>query len=232
MRRINDPERLSRLIEENGLRNIFDESAIRTMELIEYGKGDKVVAEGAPLTHLLLVTSGKLKLFRLLPNGRAILIRFYRPLSLIGDLELLSGSPANCTAEAVGHATVIAVPMECLRKHAIDDPRFLRFVIRQLAGKLNTISNASSINQLYPLENRLASYLVSVTEEARAGGDRDEIRTPKLTEVAELLGAGYRHLNRVLTRFAADGLVERKRGILTVKDLQGLKKLAEGNMYS
>ena len=38
----------------------------------------------------------------------------------------------------------------------------------------------------------------------------EEIKAAKLTEIAELLGTSYRHLNRVISQFASAGLVERR----------------------
>ncbi|WP_219641437.1 Crp/Fnr family transcriptional regulator [Cohnella sp. CFH 77786] len=231
MKKLSDPAALSRWVNQYGLEDILSEKARERMELFSYGKGEPVCQAGEDLAYLMLLVSGKLKLSRLLPNGRSILIRFYRPLSMIGDLELLNGQPANCSVESVGTTIVIAIPADVMRETALEDPRFLRFVIRHLSNKLMTMSNASTLNMLYPLENRFASYLVSITGSGSGGEEADEIRTPKLTEVAELLGTSYRHLNRIITKLASEGLLERKRGKILVHDLQQLHRLAEGNSY-
>ena len=231
MKKTADPAVLSHWVRTYDLAGILNEPTMRHMELFCYENGELVFSDGDRLSHMLLIVANKLKLYKLLPNGRSVLLRFYKPLSVIGDVELLYGYPANCYAQAVGNACAIAVPMEILKETAFDDPRFLRFIIRQLSGKLLTMSNASSLNMLYPLENRLASYLVSISGNVRDEEEADEIRTPKLTEVAELLGTSYRHLNRVLSKLEKEGYLERKRGAIVVRDFPSLYGLAEGNLY-
>lgn len=234
MKKNADAAALSQWIQAYRLDRILNEQTMRSLELFAYGKDDVVFADGDRLSHLLLVVSGKLKLYKLLPNGRTILIRFYKPLSVIGDVELLHGHAANCHAQSVQATQVIAIPFDSLKETAYDDPRFLRFIIHHLGSKLLTLSNASTLNLLYPLENRFASYLVSITGYGNEGSvnDTEEIQTPKLTEVAELLGTSYRHLNRVITKFVSAGVLERRRGALLVRDIQQLHGLADGNVYN
>jgi CRP/FNR family putative post-exponential-phase nitrogen-starvation transcriptional regulator len=232
MKKLPEPAVLSHWVSEYGLKDILNEKTMERMELFSYGKGELICSADEHLGHLLLVVSGKVKLSKLLPNGRSILIRFYRPLSVIGDLELLHGHPVNCNVESVGTTLVIAIPMDIMRETAIDDPRFLRFIIQHLGSKLLTMSNASTLNMLYPLENRFASYLVSITGSGSTEEEAEEIRTPKLTEVAELLGTSYRHLNRIITKLASEGILVRKRGTIIVQDLHQLHRLAEGNLYN
>lgn len=59
----------------------------------------------------------------------------------------------------------------------------------------------------------------------------DELRTSKLTEVAELLGTSYRHLNRVIRRLCFERIIERNKGALFIKDREKIKELASGNIY-
>ena len=64
-----------------------------------------------------------------------------------------------------------------------------------MALKLASLSVSNSVNILYPLENRLASYiLASYTNE-------DNNNTENLTQIAEFLGTSYRHLLRVVKEF-------------------------------
>ncbi|MNC61017.1 DNA-binding transcriptional activator YeiL [compost metagenome] len=93
-----------------------------------------------------------------------------------------------------------------------------------------TLGQTTALNLLYPLENRFASYLLSLF--ADSGGQRvEEIRTSTLAELADMLGTSYRHLNRIVRRFVEEGIVERKKGSLSVLDRDKLVQLANGNLY-
>jgi uncharacterized protein (DUF488 family) len=57
------------------------------------------------------------------------------------------------------------------------------------------------------------------------------LSTTSLTDTANLIGTSYRHLNRVIRQFCSDGLVERSKGFILIKDREALKTLAGGNIY-
>lgn len=232
MRKVSDPEALRGYMDKHRLNGLFDAGTEQVMELFTFDRGEIVCASGDPLTHLYLLVDGRVKIYKGLPNGKSILIRFYNPLCTIGDLEMLSDATARSTVESVGETRLIGISRQALAQTANEDPAFLRFIVKQLATKLDTFSNASSLNLLYPVETRFASYLLSITSEENGREQIEELKTSKLTELAELLGTSYRHLNRVITQFARDGLVERRRGAVFVKDRGRLKSLSNGNLYS
>ena len=88
----------------------------------------------------------------------------------------------------------------------------------------------SSINLLYPLENRLASYinesLVYGENEENLYIDFDE----NLINIADLLGSSYRHLLRTFNTLCKKGVLERECGKYKVINKTLLKELA-GDLY-
>ncbi|MGO4371291.1 Crp/Fnr family transcriptional regulator [Paenibacillus sp. MCAF20] len=226
-----DHSRIAQYVKAHRLEAIFDEETIKEMKLLTYEKGQALCAAGDQLQHLYLLVKGKIKVYTLLPNGKSVLLRFNEPLAVIGDMELMTGYPVRCTVESVGQSLFIAIKTDVLRARSCHDPRFLTYIIQLLSHKLYTAANASSLNLLYPVENRLASYLLSISPEACIQPKRDEMRTEKLTELAELLGTSYRHLNRIITKLEKEDVITRKRGSIVIRDMQRMKELASGNLY-
>ncbi|AJY77445.1 cyclic nucleotide-binding domain-containing protein [Paenibacillus beijingensis] len=232
MKKINDPAAIARYVNEHRLSGIFDEQTIAAMELFAYDKGEPICSAGDSLSQLYLLVSGKMKIYTVLPNGKSVLLRFNNPLAVVGDIEFLTEYPVRSNVESVLESFVLTLKYETLRESAYDDPVFLRFMMKHLSHKLYTVSNASSLNLLYPVETRFASYLLSVTADAGNKSATEELKTAKLTEVAELLGTSYRHLNRVVTGLASAGILERQRGRIVIKERDRLEQLASGNLYS
>ena len=84
--------------------------------------------------------------------------------------------------------------------------------------------NGLAVNILYPLENRLASYiLASYTNE-------DNNNTENLTQIAEFLGTSYRHLLRVVKEFELEKIIKRDNKKLVILDKDKLEELA-GDLY-
>lgn len=232
MRKITHPDAAARYVREFGLDGICGERMIAGMSLYAYNKGELICSAGSAMSHLYLLVRGKLKVYSVLPNGKSVLLRFYEPLGMIGDVEWATGYPPRCSVETLSDCLMLVISYEQLTETASHDPAWLRYMMKHIAHKLYTNSNTLSLNLMYPVENRVASYLLSVTSGENPGVRIGEIRTPKLLEIAELIGTSYRHLNRILSQFAADGMIERRRGAIAIRDVGRLKKLAEGLLYN
>ncbi len=92
-------------------------------------------------------------------------------------------------------------------------------------------SHAANFNLLYPVEVRLASYLLSVSPDESAAGFAGQLSTEQLADAANLIGTSYRHMNRVIRKFSEEGLVERKKGFVRLIDREGLQGVARRNIY-
>ncbi|GED31268.1 Crp/Fnr family transcriptional regulator [Brevibacillus centrosporus] len=111
------------------------------------------------------------------------------------------------------------------------DPALLQFLLEHITMKFYAKSHSLSFNLLYPVEVRMASYLLSVSFDEADKRLEKKLSTADLMDAASLLGTSYRHFNRVLQQFCASGLVERKKGFLLVKDPEGLREIAGQNIY-
>jgi len=125
--------------------------------------------------------------------------------------------------------TCLRIPFDVLRKHN-RTIEFTEHLLRGVSEKLFIEANASSNHLMSTLEERLAGYLVSLSE---SGNElfQDEMSQLKRKEVAEWLGTSYRHLNRTLQAFADEGLVEKTRTQVTILDATRLKERANGMLY-
>lgn len=232
MHKIADAREVQRLVEANGLTGILQAATVEAMELRAYSDGETVCSMGEFLEGLFVLAAGKLKVYSLLPNGKTMLVRFARPPSLIGDVEWMARYPVKNNVEAVGECRLLVISREHILNEECGNPAFLRFMVKNLSHKLYTFSNASAMNLLYPVENRFASYLLSLLPKEGGFGQVEEIRTSSLTETAEMLGTSYRHLNRVIKGLIESGVLERKKGRIAVLDEERLRRLADHHLYT
>lgn len=222
-----NPQKIQAYLEHYQMTDVFSEDLIRQMTLSTFERGEALAPLNEPLAHFYLLVAGKLKIYSLQENGKKVLIRFYRPMSVIGDLEYISNYPVKAVVEALESTTLISISMETLRAHTLNCPKFLQFVISNLSQKLFTWSNMAGLNLVYPLENRVASYLVSISELSDQNR-LDEIRVTSLEEMADLLCSSYRHLHRILEDFETKGIISRNRSNIRIIDFDKLKSLSVG----
>lgn len=230
MKLIYNSKLLLSYIKKYNLNSIFEREMIEYMELFSFVKGELICSKNTEMKYIYFLVSGKLKIYTLHDNGKSVLLRFSNPLSILGDVEFLTDVNINCNVEALNQGVLIAMKFDILHKYAYNDSSFLRFVIKNLSSKLYTTSNSASINLLYPLENRFASYLISVSMD-NTNGKYNELKTSRLTDIANLLGTSYRHLCRVVNKLISDGIIEKSKGTIIVKNPNRLKDLSGGNLY-
>lgn len=231
MQTIHDRPMLDQYIRRFALDAIFDPPLTDRMELCRFEKGELICASSATLRHMFFQVAGKVKISSFLENGKSLLLRFNKPLSILGDVEYLNQFPVHCNVESVTATLLIAVRFEDLNRFAYDNPKFLRFIIENLSGKLYRTSISASINLLYPLEKRLASYLLSIGSDENNLPCGNDIMTLKMTEIAAFLGTSYRHLNRVINTLRAKNVLTKQTGVIQIADFEKLKELSDGTLY-
>lgn len=228
---LEEKELLNYYINKYNLKEIFKDNILNQLKLIKYNKGDLICKPEDKLTNLYLLVKGKLKIYTVLENGKSFLLRFNKPLGVIGDIEVFTEYEVKTYVEAIDKVILISVSYEDINKYVCNDPHFLHFIIKHLSHKLYTISNLTTLNILYPLENRFASYMLSTLIDENNSEYIEEIKTSKLTEIANLLGSSYRHLNRIINKFTEEGIIEKNKGYIRIININKLKVLAKGNLY-
>ena len=227
MKKIEDPFIIEKYYNELNMQRIFIDDMKKYMKLLKFDKHEYLSREDENLEYLLFFIQGKSKVFKTLPNGRNLLLAFYKPFRVIVDIEIVKNQSATGTIQALSTCYCLAIPMDKARKELTKDRKFLKFTCESLAEKLAAVSMNSSINLLYPLENRLASYInESLTNDEELYIDFDE----NLVNIAELLGSSYRHLLRTFNALCKKGVIEKYDGKYKVINKMLLKDLA-GDLY-
>lgn len=231
MKLLDNREKLLFYMDKFNIGNFFEIDMTEHMELHVFSRGEQLFNPCEKIHYFYFMVEGKAKVNTLLKNGKSLLLRFYRPLQVLGDVEFLNHDYTQCNVEAISNVTCIGIPLNHLRKVSSSDVKFLQFVCQSLSSKLANSSYWNSVNLLYPLENRLASYILAIADH-----DDDytiplnEIATHKLTDMAELLGTSYRHLNRTLNNLCQRSIIKKDKNSIVIIDRQSLEKLA-GDLY-
>ena len=224
MMEINDRGKLEFFIKMHQIDAIFTEQLLPHLLLYSFDKGELICSQGDPSQYLYILVEGKLKIYTNSPEGKTLILSFKTPLEVIGDLEYVQGIDFINTVEAVSSVIMIGVHHRWLKQYGHDHAPLLNFLLEIITKKFHLKNKSMSFNIMYPVEVRLASYLLSVSVE-------ESELVISIKDAANLIGTSYRHLNRVITQFGEEGLIERNRGFILVKDLEGLRKLAGGNIY-
>lgn len=210
------------------IEKLFTGNMKKQMNLYLFNKNEYICREEEQLEYMYFLVKGKAKVSKHLENGKSLLISFYTPITIIGDVELIRNNPTDCSVQAIEDTYCIGISFEIVRSVLINDCKFLLNICEYLSNKLTSNSNNSSINLLYPLENRLASYIlafINIDEHNNKFSFKESY-----SEISELLGTSYRHLNRTLNKFCSNEILIKSNDGYIIKDFEKLLSLA-GDLY-
>lgn len=224
MKKIIDNDLSLIYIKKFSLQNYLNQDLIRYCEVHIFERNELICTLNETMNYMYFLVQGKAKVYTLLSTGKSLLICFNNPLSIMGDLEFMDNPFADCNVSALEECTLLAIPLSKIKKFAYNDPIFLRFMIRSLHIKLRSNSSYSSINLLYPLENRFASYLISSLP---TNINTLTLEIEGLNHISELLGSSYRHLNRVVKSLCDKKIISKDKNRITILDYNKLSTLAK-----
>ena len=231
MERISDEKLFNYYLCKQKLDLFLDAEMVSRMELYQLMKGESLCNIGEELNYMYFLIKGKLRITTTQPNGNSLLLMFYNPLSIIGDIEFTTNFPVRVNVESVCMSHLIRIDFRYLEKSFEKYPEFLRYILKTISYKLYSLSNYTSINLLYPVENRFASYIISTVENGKKSMFIDGKGNLKLTEIAELLGTSYRHLNRVIQKLCNLSIISRSKESIVIINEDKLNHLTVENIY-
>lgn len=225
MKQIHDKAKLHEYIKRHHIDTFFSSDMSPYMELLLFKKNEHICKENEEIHYLYFFIEGKLKAYNTLSNGKSLLLCFYEGLQFIGDVEIVQARKTSANVQAVNESYCIGIPLDKVRRKLLQDATFLRCICDSLARKFSRLSKNSSINLLYPLENRLASYIFA-TGEHTVHDEKSFIFNGNLTEISELLGTSYRHLLRTLHALCDKEVIRKRDRYFEVINIKLLKELA------
>ena len=227
MRKIENIKFLESFITQYKINELFTEDMTEYMSLYMWNKNEYICKEGGELNNIFFLVRGKAKVSKNLANGKSLLISFYKPFRIIGDIEFVHENIADCSVQVIKDTYAIGIHFDVARTKLYHDPKFLLFICKYLSEKLSDSSNNNSITILYSLESRLASYIYAFVNEEN---NEEFTFEESYSEIAELLGTSYRHLNRTLNKLCVDNILQKNGKKYIIKDIEKLKLLS-GDLY-
>jgi CRP/FNR family putative post-exponential-phase nitrogen-starvation transcriptional regulator len=187
-----------------------------------YPGGTTLIEKGEPMTHLRIIQQGKAKMVVYTSEAKELLLFFTREYEVLGDLEFFAPGVCTVTVKTVTDCELLEVELGVVQQLVADNPHLLRLLGSLVAFKLRRANNKQSVNILYPLRERLASYLTCLV----SGSEREDLSSDSLGDLADLLGSSYRHLNRVITQLCEEAILKRTPWGIAVIDWPRLKRIA------
>lgn len=196
----------------------------------DFAEGATIYFADDPATHLYVVAIGQVRLMQHSPAGKDVLLDVLQPGEFFGSLMPGDDGRYAETAQAHTDTCILGINAEAFRRLMTSDPRIALAVLDLTTERLHAAQETVRRLSAYPMEQRLAAVLVRLA--GKLGEQRADdllIRTRLSREdLARMTAATPETISRIMTQLQKDGLVNSGRQWVAVKDMAGLRRLAEG----
>lgn len=224
MQRINSLEEKEKAFKKLKIGELSKNISPSDFEIFEYKKGEQVIECYTEMEYMYFMYKGKTKIYIITENGKSLLLDFYHTHQVMGDLEFITGDDSTCYVDAIADCKILVISYDKLRTLVGEDVGFYKYISAGLAKKLRAASNSSTINQLYTLKAKLSSYILGLAIDVDTESFSKIVELEKLKDVADLLGASYRHLLRTFSELEEEGVVIQKGRKITILDIELIKE--------
>ena len=210
-------EQRAHYLEKYPIHDFFSFDISPYIHVCQFDKGEFIFQEGSHPDYIYYMVEGRAKLYLTHKNGKVSLINFLTSSNFMGEMELFYEEKYTKGIQTVTSSICIAISSHECKQKLLEDPVFLKTLCIFLSKKSTAQTFKLTQNQAYPLEHRLAAFILLSSDNG--------FYKEKHTEVCEYLGVSYRHLLFLFAQFCEDKLIEKyDRGykILNVENLETL----------
>ena len=189
------------------------------IEVFSYKAGEWLIEEGMSSDYLFYILEGKAKIFVTHQNGKVSLINLVESGDFLGEMELLLESYHSKAVQATTDLIAFAIPFQGIREQLLEDAKFLKELAIFISKKAQTVSAKYSHALAFPLENRLAKFILQTSHNG--------IYKENHVIVAVYLGVSYRHLLYMLAQFTERGYLTKNGRAYKITNEQKLQELTQ-----
>jgi CRP/FNR family cyclic AMP-dependent transcriptional regulator len=192
-----------------------------------FRNGELIFSQSQPVTALFILKAGRVRIFRVTEDGKALTMAILAPGAVFGEMLLVGQRMYDNYAEAIENTAICQLSVRDVERHMLSDPRIAIRISRILGEQVVRLEERLTDLALRPLLARVASTLVRLSESQRRS--RIGHVTIRLThdQLAGLLGATRESTSKTMADLATRGLIRQARGRIVLLDLDQLTILSK-----
>jgi CRP/FNR family transcriptional regulator len=189
----------------------------------EFIKGENIFSEGIESTGFYIIMKGRVKVYKLSPEGKEQILHIVGPKELLGAVSAFAGNPYPAHADAMEKTKALFFPRKDFLVLVRKEPSVVMNMMANLAMRLQHFTRMIDDLSLKEVPGRLAAYFLYLCER-KGCSDIVEMDISK-GQLASLLGTIPETLSRILRRLSEQGVLEvsgRRIRLINKKALQDI----------
>jgi CRP/FNR family transcriptional regulator len=193
-----------------------------------YARGDVIFGEGDPAEFFYVVAGGRVKVAKLTPGGKEVILEIFGVGDPLGAVAVYEGFPFPASATALEDTVCVLIPrqqfFELLERH----PSLVRGLLLGLTTRLVELTNRLAELTGTRVEARLARLFLKMADEMGRTEARGAFIPMTLSrqELADLTGTTIETAIRVMSRWSKQNLVHTEKDGFVILNRGGLEALS------
>jgi CRP-like cAMP-binding protein len=191
--------------------------------------GTLLFAAGEPCRGLFIVASGRVRIYRLSPDGREQVLHVEGPGRPVAELPLFDGGDYPASAVTIEDSRLLFVPRAEFERLYRDDPDVAQAVIRGLGRRLRHLVQLTQTLAFRDVAARLALLLAGYADRfGEPTSDGIVLRLDRTQEeIALEIGAARESVSRAMRQLTRKGLIRAMaRDRLLIPQVERLRMIA------
>lgn len=188
--------------------------------LVRFKAGATIFEKGSSGDCLYIVTTGRVDIKTVSPDGQEILLNILVPGDILGEIALLDGGERTAGASVVQVADLLRIDRDDFMPFLERQPQLSKRLIELLCQRLRWTSEIIENTIFLDIPRRLAKRLLSLVEEHGRPCDQGIELDLRLYQeaLAEMLGATRESVSKSISLLVARRAITYKRGAITILD--------------
>jgi CRP-like cAMP-binding protein len=194
----------------------------------QYEKGETIFEQESPSDALYAIVSGRVKIFRMMPNGKDIILEVFGPGDPLGAVALYMDRPFPANAAALEDTTCVVIPKATFFRLIENNPSLVRGLLLGLTLRLVELTNRLAELSGTRIESRFARLFLKLGREmgrAERGGTLVPLALSR-QELADMTGTTIETCIRIMSRWGKEGIVRTENDGFVILDRAALERLA------
>jgi CRP/FNR family transcriptional regulator, cyclic AMP receptor protein len=193
----------------------------------QYTSGELVYTPHQPLEALFILKQGRIRIFRVSSDGRALTTAIVTPGTIFGEMVLVGQQMHDSFAEALDDVVVCVMSQADVRRLLLGDSRIATRISETLGRRLGQLEQRLSDAVFKSVPERIAGALVTLASGSGGGFGRDTQVRLTHEQLAALAATSRETTTKILGEFADLGVISLGRAKITIRDLEQLRQLAD-----
>jgi CRP-like cAMP-binding protein len=194
----------------------------------EYAKGDVIFEQDSPSDAFYAIASGRVKIFKMMPNGKDLILEVFGPGDPLGALAVYGERPFPATAAALEDTTCVIIPRPAFFRLLEQHPTLVRGLLAGLTLRLVELTNRLAELTGGRIEPRFARLFLKLGSEmgrVERGGTFVPLALSR-QELADMTGTTIETCIRIMSRWGKEEIVRTEKDGFVLVNLGALEDIA------